>query len=702
MKIAVLAGAACAVFVACGGGGGAAGPTGTPPSEGDVSDSVEPDGGSAPADAAAGPDVLPTGDEGGDDPADQLAPDGSEPSDTGPEPDAGPPCDCDDGNPCTKDVCLGDGSCEFFTISSKECGPTLTVDTPERAAWIYGSGAITVAGTVTAPVGLDQLTVAGAPVTPSAVDTYQTKVGPSHGINSLVVRATDKKGVPRKVVQAFVAGDAFYPTTDGDANQASVTNGLVAYLGAEVFDDDDPSDADDLSTIVTLILESIDIAALIESATGEGAGPSALWCQWDVAITSVGYTVTDVDLVPVTGGLALAATIQNVTFAFAVTDPTFACPDAVGNAVIATVQAEATISLWLGADGSMKASVDAFFVELSDPAVDLTGGFASLFDWLVDWFSGPISNLVESAIEGAVLAKVAPALAAALETFASYETTLTVPSIMEVTPPIAVTVAVSPTDLAFTPQGATIGLGVGITVPKGVPSLEAVGSLARDGCFAGSPPSFVAPHDAPIVLAVHDDVINQLLFAAWWGGATHVDIPPSLLGALGTSEGIEKLSLKLAPLLPPVLTGCTPKGFLQLQLGDAGVSIDFELNGAPGGAEIFVSAALTANVVATPGPDGTVNLGIEILSLDVFDFQVMSASGFLVGSEPLIEVLVGTVVVDVIADKIAGGFAQSFPVPKFDLSKVLDTLPAGTSIGFAPKSLGRDGGYTVLSGGVAP
>lgn len=625
--------------------------------------------------------------------------------DVSPPADTPPPCGCDDGDPCTSDECAAEGGCIHEPQKAPGCAPTVVIQSPPRATTMYDPAELAVAGTHSAPAGLDALTLNSGPLTAQG-PPWATELKTEHGLNILRAEVVDLAGASDRAVHGAIVGQAFYPVTQGDDPSAGVNNGLIVYLGEEVWDDDDMSDADDIATIVANVIDGIDLSSLLsQTLFAEGEGPGLLWCQWAVAINDIEFEVASLDLTPVPGGLALVAVLKDFLIDFAATDSTFLCVDAVGTAKSAEIQIEAVMWISLDDQGALSVVADEVKVEIAPPTIDFTTGFLSLFDWFVNWFKGPLSTLIENQVEAALVDQVGPLIAQVLDSFATDGFEFEIPSIMNVTQPTVVTLGVIPKYVAFDSFGATMALSVRVTAPKPAAlDISSLGSLARNGCLHGNPKAFIVPTSSPMVLAAHDDLLNQVLFAAWWGGAIHVTLPPSLVdGFLANIDiAVSDVELTLDPLLPPVVTSCTPSGNMQLQLGDLHTTVSLTLGDSPASAEVFLSVIVEVNPTTAPGlEEGTINIALEVLDLVRFDLEIVSAGGVFEGQEGLLDTLLGDVLVDMVMGQIGEGLVPSFPIPSIDIGGIVESIPEGTSIGFSPDALSRSGAYTVLMGGLS-
>jgi hypothetical protein len=335
------------------------------------------------------------------------------------------------------------------------------------------------------------------------------------------------------------------------------------------------------------------------------------------------------------------------------------------------------------------------------PVFDLDQGLASSFDWLINWFNGTMADAIEEAVEETINGQLAPTVKLLFESLSDYEETFEVPPFLGATQAVPVGVKVQPAFLSLDPTGGLAALSVSASAQKGPSWLTSPGSLAREGCLDSVETSVDLPTDAPLVMAIHDDVVNQGLFGAWWGGVLHVTVDESLLTTLEVELPIDEIDAQLDPMLPPVLTSCTSNGKPQLHVGDLRILTTFLLNGELAAVEAYASAAFEVEMTAAAAPGATIDLGLGLQNVVWLDFELVSVSGAIQGRQDILQVLIEGLVSEVLANALSNGVFQQFPVPQLAIGTFVPGLPANAALGFIPESLVRKQGYTILSGKVA-
>ncbi len=247
----------------------------------------------------------------------------------------------------------------------------------------------------------------------------------------------------------------------------------------------------------------------------------------------------------------------------------------------------------------------------------------------------------------------------------------------------------------FTENGGELGLGAGFWAPKEV-DREVLGSLLRAGCGSGAFgwPTFDSAEKFMFAAAL--DMVNELLYAMWWGGGLKLSLDESVLGDISIDQfGITDLSVATDFFLPPILDDCTAKGMIELQLGDLLLIPSFKVMGAPVTISLYVSAALDAVIFG----DGN-EIGLQINGVTDIGTQIVSIDGNLgaLGGMFDIEQLVEGVLVPMIVEQVSNLSLGSFPIPEIDLSGIVPGIPPGTSLSLGNLVIEMSKGYLVFGG----
>ncbi|GMV40200.1 MAG: hypothetical protein AMXMBFR64_19160 [Myxococcales bacterium] len=320
---------------------------------------------------------------------------------------------------------------------------------------------------------------------------------------------------------------------------------------------------------------------------------------------------------------------------------------------------------------------------LVGPLGDLIGNFASpLLDALVPLLAtflgpvldGPASDAIKSVLESVEIDQDIdlPALlgngGATMKLLASLSTVL------------------------FKPSGGTLGLRTGAWSEKAV-DYDPLGSLLRDACMGAETGDFTFSEQTPMSVALHMDLLNELVHAVWWNGFFDMAAGPEELAELSeevAKYGVQDLALTF--LLPPVLTDCNAKGLLRLQIGDGFVQVKMNFLGLDVEAEMFVTMELDANIKASGN-----EVGITVNGVTLFQVHIVKVSDTFKGNEAALEDAIKALLLPQI-EKLAGDSLGAFPIPALDLSGVVPGVPPGTELKLGDLSVGKSKGFISLNG----
>lgn len=256
----------------------------------------------------------------------------------------------------------------------------------------------------------------------------------------------------------------------------------------------------------------------------------------------------------------------------------------------------------------------------------------------------------------------------------------------------AMTINAGLSTVAFTTVGGKLGLKSGAWSAPDV-QYDPLGALLRDACMGGETGQFAFTEQLPMSVALHLDLINELLHSVWWNGFLDMAGDEAALAEL--SEEIVSYGVKdlvVTALLPPVITDCGGKGLLRLQLGDLFVQVKANMLGLDVDAEMYVSMELDANIKAQGS-----ELGITVNGVTLFQVEIVKVSDAFKGNEAALEEAIKALLLPQI-EKLAEGSLGSFPIPAIDLSGVVPGIPAGTSIQLGDLVVGKSKGYITLDG----
>ena len=576
--------------------------------------------------------------------------------------------------------------------------PVLTVETPTRGAQLTWEGEmIKVTGTVSPADGV-AVTVNGIPAKVIYDGSFEAYVVPGHGMNRIETLAVGADDGEAADVRHVLVGDGFYPTMAGTAGSSRVSSGVMLGLSAEVWDDNDLADADDVATLVTLVLDGVDLMALVGEPKEILA--DTLWCDgWTLTINDISYKVGAVDLVPDFDALHLKVTLTEVSVAFDAIDTTFGCPDAQDATLqFDVISIAAKLGLGTNDDGEIQVTVENADVTLDDPQLTVEGGFLSAFDGLVTTLAGATQELLEGIVATMLEKKVAPLLGGVLRKLASIQKTIEVGPLAGLIPALSLTVDAAPAGVTVKPTGLQLVVDLGLSAQQGELVTPTPAGALSATCL-GKPAANIPmlPPNAPVALSLSYDVLNQALFSAWFGGAMHIQLDSEQLADIGLSLPYKEPTLELDPLLPPVLTGCTDDGTLHLQVGAMAARLSYRIPGAGfATAEAMIGLELSVELGITTNEAGKPALELKIVNTGDVALQVVDAID--IPNPTVVENFLSTSVNTLIVDKLAGGIIKAIALPDVALDGLLPGAPEGTSLTFHPQLVVSAPGYAILTG----
>lgn len=608
---------------------------------------------------------------------------------------------CNDNNPCTKDSCDPDTGCKHTRIRSPECNIRIELTSPQRGVLRSGDAWFTVKGTVTSPAAkLDTLTINGTKVYWANLDNSEVPFGTvgsfemdfksSYGMTLIAVEGVDKLGGKTRVSRSHYYSNAWFPQ-DAGAAPATVPDSLRVFLGPEVFDDDKTSDVDDLATVITRFVDYFDVGAAIPSPVTAG---STAGCSYEVYATNVYFGYSTVNLWPVDGGLRLSAWLPDLWVDLSVVTPAWACPDFTGTATADGLLVDASLDLYVNSSGKVVANMYGLNIEVVGLDVNLDGVWGFLVNWIIEFFNDDLATMLEDEFE-AQLGQMIPGLLQDSLTMLSLNQSFTVPSFAGITAAVPLTIASKPSEIDCQPWGCSVNMDSSVRATKKI-SGGVDDSLGRDGC--GKSEWFSFPGEGSIEVGLHDDLVNEVAFAMYYGGALHMKLTQALLDVDLKSYGIEDLVLNLKPMLPPVISSCNPDSALLLQLGDLGVDAEFKMFGFPMTASLYSSIEIEGSIdSAWDGRSLTVTLG----GVRKFEVEFVSLPKAFEGQEEDLVNLIKDQLIGQVLETYAGQILGALPLPSVDLAEFDSSIPWGSAIEVYIDDMQRWFGFTVASGHVA-
>jgi hypothetical protein len=601
---------------------------------------------------------------------------------------------CTDGNGCTKDSCNPATGCQFTPLTTKACRPAITITYPPRGATLSGDPVVTVTGTVLGKAGaIAAFSINGEAVLLDAEGGFAHPMASVQGMNLIVAEAVDEVGGKARTTPSYYFSTTWYQPDISNPAQGMVPDGIMAFLGPEVWDDNDTSDVDDLATIMALYLQAFDLSSMITNPVTSGTQG---WCNYKVNVANITYGDAEVDLLPVDGGLHLLITIPAFAADVAIPMSGFLCPSVNGTATATSITIEADVVIAM-VNGVLTAEMVGTNVSVNNLDITLDGIWGFLLNWLVNFFEGQFAAQLESEFETQLGALIPATIVDALSSLA-LDQTISVPPIMGNGPAKNLQLKTALHSVDFKAAGATLGLSATVVTTKGVQHAP-LGSIGRAACLSSQAENFAFPALGQLEIGLHDDFFNQLPYAMYWAGMFDLDVDPAALGADLSQFGLTNVQLHVDFLLPTIITSCTEDGAQVMQIGDLRVDGTMQMAGSPVDMEVYVSLEVEAEVIALDN-QGKKELSVALGDVRVMEVEVTQVTGPLAGAE---EVLVGLIEENLVAgllDSFSAGALGSFPIPDIDLSGFDASIPPGSGISLDLQQILSSFGYTVLSGNV--
>jgi hypothetical protein len=659
-----------------------------------------------------------------------------------------------------------------LTLVCDENGPEIVLFKPERAATLTDDVMVDVEGHV-ADLFSDEidLEINGTSVPVDGDGNFFHVVEAAHGMNILTVTAVDGFANDEKIVQSFYYSTEYVDYSTENLDDVLLEQSLILFLGQNFLDDGDhdKTKIDDVATLVEILLDSLDLAAIVppDVPVLDQEFPDLINVP---LLNQLGFELS------LNGGVDLALYIEDVSFAepfvaintrdggidllisfsgpaedpgiyfqlfielaFNLTvNSSFGGNELVSVGIAPGVALQSSFGLEtllvetsldihknVGEELTIKVAdfniVPAgFHIELikGDTAlilgpININGqgvidlgtinlgqlGFMqtindflsnNLIDPILDFIIPAVLDLVEPLVEDQVTKMLGDLLN-------QFEITLPIPlpQLPGADKAVEISFKTKFSSALFTEDGGELGLGAGFWAAKGV-ERDVLGSLLRAGCGgdANGWPTFDSAEKFMFAAAL--DMVNELLYAMWWGGGLNLSLDESVLGGISIDQfGITDLSVATDFFLPPILDDCTAKGMVELQLGDLLLIPSFKVMGAPVTISLYVSAALDAVIFG----DGN-EIGLQINGVTDIGTQIVSIDGNL---GPLagmfdIEQLVEGVLVPMIVEQVSNLSLGSFPIPEIDLSGIVPGIPPGTSLSLGNLVIEMSKGYLVFGG----
>jgi len=576
-------------------------------------------------------------------------------------------------------------------------GPLLAVDYPERGATLTDKPSVTVTGSVSDTVtGLAEFFINGQAAEVSQDHTFSQIVLAKHAVNLLVAEALDEGGQATRTVRSFAYSDKYYPP-QGEMSKTHVADGLQLFLSDEFVDDGnhDPANPDDLATLVEVMLANLDFGALIPNPVYNAN-------SYKVFLKNVKMNPPFVQMALIDGGLKLNAWFTNLsadvdaigTCKVIIVD---LCPDVSGTLHVDQVNLFASMLVKLDASGKPEATLQEFHLGTEGVSLDLSG-LGALLEPLVN----AVISLFEQQIEASLSSQMEQMLPGVVEElFGQFELDqdVSVPPLVEGGEPVNLHLQTRYSKLKFGSDGIRMGFHSQASSTKKVMH-DPLGSLGRGECAGPDAPVYEISTTGEVAVGLADDLLNQVLFAAWWGGALNLKLTAEQLGGAGDTlagYGIADPSISLDFFLSPMLSDCNGDKALRFGVGDLYVLASFKMMGQSITVGLFATLIGDASIALEDGEGGPA-FSLTVGEISVFDYEIVSVTEGYEGLKPIIEELLAGDAVQGALGQIAGQSFGGIQLPEIDLAGLVPGIPPGTKLSIKPTSLARVAGTTELVG----
>jgi hypothetical protein len=597
------------------------------------------------------------------------------------------------------------------------------VTSPARAAMIQAGTLddwpVRIAGRACDPVSpITSLTIGGVPLAVTGdrlCEPFEVEQPSRWGLTVIRGRAADAAGDTGVLAQSFLRSPAYFPTTYAPTPEGRVPHALIAQLNQPLIDDGDRSDIDDIATLAWHAVAGLDWDGLIPSALaadpdadGDGEVDRARYnclfyhqtnprTGYRIRKERFAFTAVEAGRVEARpGGLDVEMAISGPAMQITVTGYLdLGCAgglrmSAPGSVRASSLNASATLQVSLGADGVPHA--EPARVEVTTPGLSVDVEWSSLepIDFLFDELLGDIvdsyARSIRSEVEAVIRSEVGPLVE---ELLAS----LTLPAAIEIPLPTGTNLSVEAglDWLAFEQGFGQIGMYAQIVpqAPRQGPA-PPFGAIRRDGDL----PTF--PTDRALGVGIKDDLLNQLLWAAWQGGAFDF----ADLAGLGIPLSLEGVEIAVHAAAPPVVMPGRDANGIELGIGDVYVEASIErsqLGDAGAAGPDPIEAGIYVSVLAggSLAVDHVTNrLSIDVARSPQVDVQVAEINdpGYESRIHSLLSLGLRDLLPGLLADALSG-----LPLPEFDLGSI-DGVPPDTRWRLRNAETDRQGSYHRLSG----
>jgi len=586
-----------------------------------------------------------------------------------------------------------------------ETKPVLVLDSPPRAVVTDTLQTITVAGTVSDNLGqIDYLRIAGQDMPlPLAGGHFSYDIPLQYGLTLLDIRTADTQGFETMISRAVEQGlGGYYPMLERTFAADGIKNAAAIVLTQDAFDDGDHDEAarDDLASIIETVIKNLDFVALAPKPL---ASFSCINGNCTLELTNVRMDDVNVAMQLQNGKIHLDIELINfegeMTLFFPC-DTAVICPQRPVSAFPVTFHADrvhlVTDFLVAVSGGTTTATaentvvtVEGFTAHIDNSADQfgilnglLTGFVELVRDYLVGFMEAFMTDLVQDQIGGAL-----QGLFDAL----SLDQTFDIPAFVEGQPPNTLVIQTQPAGVDIAPERLQLRVDALAYAQNPVRPHDHLGSLRHSGCSPERALQFPPP--SPITVGLHDDLINELLFAIWDGGTINLNLSGDAADALLSDFGLLGAVIKVDALLPPVFESCD--GQNKAQLGELNLDITADFAGETTHISLWLLAEAPFDLKFETNADGALEARLALDSVTPLHIEVVTNTGLFEGNDDAVVSLVRDTVIPQLLGTVTD--AAKFPLPSIDLGALTGT-GSGPTINLDIQAVARDNAYLTING----
>ncbi|MFT7578569.1 MAG: hypothetical protein ACI9MR_000227 [Myxococcota bacterium] len=573
--------------------------------------------------------------------------------------------------------------------------PLIELTAPARGHVEENADTVTVSGTIADNMGtVASLTFQGEAINiPADGGPFSFEFPVRYGINTMVLEARDSHGNEALKTRSVERSTSFSPQVTYALADDGTDNAMAIMLTQEAVDDDDRDEptVDDLASLLHEIITTIDITAFVPSPLSAFNCGSAV-CTFEMTNFTINKTEVSLRLMP--GRIHFEARLTSPAATLAVFYP---CGDNTCSIpIVGSMQSifiETDIFLAI-INGQTRVTTENTAVVLNDLEVviaDPTGIGQALLQVIVGFVEPALLESMENLFVNLIQDQLQGALGGIFDALA-FDTTFDVPPLGTGTPNTIV-LQTSSSGFSIVPDRLLLQLDAIAFAETPMRPATSPGVIDRRGCAPVTPLSFPPP--TPITLGIHDNLLNQLLFAVWEGGSLSMDLGPNQTGDIGSDFGVSDLSLKVEAPIPPVLNSCHGEGN-RAQIGDLFIEADLKFSGQTLRVAGWLQTEAQVALEVGDNEEGKLVATLILGEFDPFIFELTQNEGFFEGNdEGLIELLQGVLIPQILASL---DDAMTFELPTIDLNALSDGFPEGSTIDFDVREIARDNAYLSLHG----